>query len=188
MQDVPPADEESAGVVLGEEAGLLLDTEEGRLTRVFTGQAPFEAHVQARRTAGRRSGSPVAWPPPPNARTKLVDLALFDPGVTTTSSTAARTEPNTPCPNPATPTRRRLGTAARRRTVWAGPSPDHATWTLTASPYTPRSLLADLSETLTDGTGTRQPQTTVRARMTGLPTTRLATPAAKAGPAVSRPR
>ncbi|MFD7491916.1 DUF317 domain-containing protein [Streptomyces sp. NPDC059832] len=73
-------------------------------------------------------------------------------------------------------------------TVWAGPSLNRATWTLTASPYTPSALLADLSETLTHGTGTRQPQAAVRARMTSLLTTPPATAAVKAGTAVSRPR
>ncbi|MFJ1656781.1 DUF317 domain-containing protein [Streptomyces sp. NPDC088337] len=40
-------------------------------------------------------------------------------------------------------------------TIWAGPSIDHPTWTITASPYTPSSLLADLSENLAHGTGPR---------------------------------
>ncbi|MEV5150962.1 DUF317 domain-containing protein [Streptomyces werraensis] len=41
-------------------------------------------------------------------------------------------------------------------TVWAGPGPDRPTWALTASPHTPSSLLADLSETLAHGTGTQR--------------------------------
>ncbi|WP_445061145.1 DUF317 domain-containing protein [Streptomyces sp. SAS_260] len=41
-------------------------------------------------------------------------------------------------------------------TIWAGPSPDRPTWSLNASPYTPSSLLANLTETLANGTGTRQ--------------------------------
>ncbi|MFJ4572039.1 DUF317 domain-containing protein [Streptomyces sp. NPDC088846] len=73
-------------------------------------------------------------------------------------------------------------------TIWAGPSPDHAAWTLTASPYTPSPLLADLSETLAHGTGTRQPQTTVRAHMTSLPATAVAASAVNASPAIGRPR
>ncbi|MEE1836781.1 DUF317 domain-containing protein [Streptomyces sp. SP17KL33] len=40
-------------------------------------------------------------------------------------------------------------------TIWAGPSIDHPTWSVTASPYTPSALLADLTETLARGTGTR---------------------------------
>lgn len=36
-------------------------------------------------------------------------------------------------------------------TVWAGPGPDRPTWTLTASPHTPSSLLAGLSENLVHG-------------------------------------
>lgn len=49
-------------------------------------------------------------------------------------------------------------------TVWAGPGPDRPTWALTASPHTPSSLLADLSETLTHGTGTRRTNTARRPR------------------------
>lgn len=40
-------------------------------------------------------------------------------------------------------------------TLWAGPSIDHPTWAITASPYTPASLLADLAENLAHGTGIR---------------------------------
>ncbi|MEU1893909.1 DUF317 domain-containing protein [Streptomyces pristinaespiralis] len=49
-------------------------------------------------------------------------------------------------------------------TVWAGPGPDRPTWALTASPHTPSSLLADLSETLAHGTGTRRTNTARRPR------------------------
>ncbi|MCX2969480.1 MULTISPECIES: DUF317 domain-containing protein [Streptomyces] len=41
-------------------------------------------------------------------------------------------------------------------TIWAGPSMDHPTWAVTASPCTPSSLLGNLAENLTHGTGTRQ--------------------------------
>jgi hypothetical protein len=43
-------------------------------------------------------------------------------------------------------------------TVWAGADPDRPAWTLTASPHTPSSLLADLSEILVHGTGTHSAQ------------------------------
>ncbi|MER7720716.1 DUF317 domain-containing protein [Streptomyces flaveolus] len=43
-------------------------------------------------------------------------------------------------------------------TIWAGPDPDRPTWAITASPHTPSSLLADLSEALAHRTGTRQAQ------------------------------
>ncbi|MFI6808120.1 DUF317 domain-containing protein [Streptomyces luteogriseus] len=43
-------------------------------------------------------------------------------------------------------------------TIWAGPGPDQPTWAITASPHSPSSLLADLSETLAHETGTRQAQ------------------------------
>ncbi|MEV0372492.1 DUF317 domain-containing protein [Streptomyces sp. NPDC050636] len=42
-------------------------------------------------------------------------------------------------------------------TIWAGPSLNHPTWTLTASPHTPSSLLADLAENVAHGTGTARP-------------------------------
>ncbi|WP_319246510.1 DUF317 domain-containing protein [Streptomyces sp. MB09-02B] len=45
-------------------------------------------------------------------------------------------------------------------TIWAGPSIDHPTWSVTASPYTPSTLLADLTETLAHGTGTRHTRPT----------------------------
>ncbi|MDI3418580.1 DUF317 domain-containing protein [Streptomyces luteolus] len=40
-------------------------------------------------------------------------------------------------------------------TIWAGSGPDRPTWAITASPHTPSSLLADLSEALAHGTGNR---------------------------------
>ncbi|MGV9643670.1 DUF317 domain-containing protein [Streptomyces sp. NPDC003514] len=43
-------------------------------------------------------------------------------------------------------------------TIWAGPGPDRPTWAITASPHAPGSLLAGLSETLAQETGTRQVQ------------------------------
>ncbi|MEV6513961.1 DUF317 domain-containing protein [Streptomyces sp. NPDC051642] len=43
-------------------------------------------------------------------------------------------------------------------TIWAGPNSDRRNWTITASPHTPSSLLADLSETLANEVGPRQPQ------------------------------
>ncbi|MEU5525200.1 DUF317 domain-containing protein [Streptomyces sp. NPDC047860] len=73
-------------------------------------------------------------------------------------------------------------------TVWAGPGPDRPAWTLTASPNTPSSLLADLSETLAHGTGTRHPRTAGREHRTSLGTTPPATPAVAASPATSRSR
>ncbi|MFF5728084.1 DUF317 domain-containing protein [[Kitasatospora] papulosa] len=61
-------------------------------------------------------------------------------------------------------------------TIWGGPSPDRPAWTLTASPYTPSSLLADLSENLAYGTGTRQKPATSRQRQTRPATTSPAVP------------
>ncbi|MFI1677384.1 DUF317 domain-containing protein [Streptomyces sp. NPDC020607] len=73
-------------------------------------------------------------------------------------------------------------------TVWAGTSPDHSTWTVTASPHTPSSLMANLSETLAYASGTRQVQTTTREHRVPLGATPLAILAAKADPAVSYTR
>lgn len=73
-------------------------------------------------------------------------------------------------------------------TVWAGPGPDRPTWTLTASPHTPSSLLAGLSENLAQGVGTRQTHPAGHERKTPLGTTPLATPAVVASPAPSRTR
>ncbi|MBN3933033.1 DUF317 domain-containing protein [Streptomyces verrucosisporus] len=42
-------------------------------------------------------------------------------------------------------------------TLWAGPGIDRPTWAIHASPCTPASLLAHLTEDLAHGTGTRQP-------------------------------
>ncbi|MEU0248351.1 DUF317 domain-containing protein [Streptomyces sp. NPDC006235] len=50
-------------------------------------------------------------------------------------------------------------------TLWAGPSIDRPTWAVTASPYTPSLLLADLAETLAHGTGPRT-HTPVKVRHT----------------------
>ncbi|MDX3616493.1 DUF317 domain-containing protein [Streptomyces europaeiscabiei] len=73
-------------------------------------------------------------------------------------------------------------------TVWAGPDPDRPTWTITASPHTPSSLLADLSETLAHETGTRRaPTAGPERRMSLLPSSPTA-PAVAAGPAASRSR
>ncbi|MEV0259055.1 DUF317 domain-containing protein [Streptomyces sp. NPDC050732] len=70
--------------------------------------------------------------------------------------------------------------------VWAGPNPDHPTWALTASPYTPSSLLANLAENLTHATGTRQRQTTSRERRTSPDTAPSVIPAVPASPAAGR--
>lgn len=66
-------------------------------------------------------------------------------------------------------------------TIWAGPSIDHPTWTITASPYTPGSLLADLTENLAHGTGTRQTNAAPRDRRARLDTTPPAMRPATAG-------
>ncbi|MGW1819535.1 DUF317 domain-containing protein [Streptomyces sp. NPDC002125] len=47
-------------------------------------------------------------------------------------------------------------------TVWAGSDPDSPIWTVTASPHTPSSLLADLTENLAHGIGTRKTPKTSR--------------------------
>ncbi|MFG3126810.1 DUF317 domain-containing protein [Streptomyces tendae] len=72
--------------------------------------------------------------------------------------------------------------------VWAGPSIDHPTWTLTASPTTPSSLLGGLSENLVNGIGTRQMQATDRGRTTSLDATPPTTPAATASHQTRRTR
>ncbi|MEU9344136.1 DUF317 domain-containing protein [Streptomyces sp. NPDC048278] len=68
-------------------------------------------------------------------------------------------------------------------TLWSGPSTDHRTWTVTASPYTPSSLLADLSETLAHDTGTRHAQPARRTRKTSLTTSPPTTAPVTAGAA-----
>ncbi|MFJ5280922.1 DUF317 domain-containing protein [Streptomyces parvulus] len=74
------------------------------------------------------------------------------------------------------------------RTLWAGTQPDQGrpTWSITASPQTPSSLLASLAESLAHETGTRQVQ------QGRAPTTSLASgppaPAVTAGPSASRSR
>ncbi|MFG2964903.1 MULTISPECIES: DUF317 domain-containing protein [unclassified Streptomyces] len=73
-------------------------------------------------------------------------------------------------------------------TLWSGPSTDHPTWTVTASPYTPSSLLADLSETLAHDTGTRHARPAGRARKTSLTTSPPATAPVTASAAASRSR
>lgn len=73
-------------------------------------------------------------------------------------------------------------------TVWAGPEPVRPTWTLTASPHTPSSLLTALSENLAHGTGTRQAKTAGRECKTSLGTTLPAIAAVTASPAASRTR
>ncbi|WP_327370578.1 DUF317 domain-containing protein [Streptomyces sp. NBC_01217] len=73
-------------------------------------------------------------------------------------------------------------------TVWAGPDPDRPTWTLTASPHTPSSLLVDLSETLAHETGLRRPQPAGPERRTSLVSSPPAAPAVAAGPTASRSR
>jgi hypothetical protein len=72
-------------------------------------------------------------------------------------------------------------------TIWAGTGPDRPTWAITASPHTPSSLLAGLSEALAQETGTRQVQPR------GEPRTRIAAsaptaPVAAAGRPASRSR
>ncbi|MET8126476.1 DUF317 domain-containing protein [Streptomyces sp. NPDC005231] len=73
-------------------------------------------------------------------------------------------------------------------TIWAGPDPDRPAWAVTASPNTPSSLLADLSETLAQETGLRRPQTAGTGRRTSLVTSPPAIPAVAASPAASRSR
>jgi hypothetical protein len=70
--------------------------------------------------------------------------------------------------------------------VWAGPSIDQPTWTLTASPHTPNSLLADLTEAIAHGTGTRHTDTATRPRSVRLRTSPPATPSTATGPPISR--
>ncbi|BDH15458.1 DUF317 domain-containing protein [Streptomyces hygroscopicus] len=73
-------------------------------------------------------------------------------------------------------------------TIWAGPGPDRPTWILTASPHTPSSLLAGLSENLAHGVGTRQTRPVGHERKMSLSTTPLAVPAVRASPTPSRTR
>ncbi|MDJ0464717.1 DUF317 domain-containing protein [Streptomyces sp. H27-C3] len=72
--------------------------------------------------------------------------------------------------------------------IWGGTNPDRPTWTLHASPHTPSSLLAGLSENLAHGTGTRQAQAIGLERRAPLATSPLTIPAPKAGPSVTRTR
>ncbi|TLQ42591.1 DUF317 domain-containing protein [Streptomyces marianii] len=71
-------------------------------------------------------------------------------------------------------------------TVWAGPSIDQPTWTVTASPHAPTSLLADLTETIAHETGTRRADTATRPRSVYLRTAPPANPSTATGPLVSR--
>ncbi|WP_406165949.1 DUF317 domain-containing protein [Streptomyces canus] len=72
-------------------------------------------------------------------------------------------------------------------TVWAGPDCERPTWAVTASPHTPSSLLADLSETLAHETGRlRRPQTASPERRTSLITSLPAPPVDAANPAAHR--
>lgn len=73
-------------------------------------------------------------------------------------------------------------------TVRADTTPDRPTWTLTASPHTPTSLLTNLTENLAHGTGHRQPPTTARERGTRLNLTPPAIPALVADPTIRRTR
>ncbi|MFJ4967009.1 DUF317 domain-containing protein [Streptomyces sp. NPDC088729] len=73
-------------------------------------------------------------------------------------------------------------------TIWAGPDPDRPTWTVTASPHTPSSLLSGLSETLAHDTGLRLPQAAGTGRETSLVTSPPTIPAVAAIPAASRTR
>ncbi|RZU14396.1 DUF317 domain-containing protein [Streptomyces sp. BK239] len=72
-------------------------------------------------------------------------------------------------------------------TIWAGPGPDQPTWAITASPHTPSSLLAGLSESLAQETGTRQVQLG-REHRADLAASAPAVPAVTAGRPVSRSR
>ncbi|MGW5096400.1 DUF317 domain-containing protein [Streptomyces nodosus] len=66
-------------------------------------------------------------------------------------------------------------------TVWAGPGPDRPTWAITASPHTPSSLLAGLSESLADEIGTRQAHPASCERRTNLASSPPAIPAVGTG-------
>ncbi|MFC8663099.1 DUF317 domain-containing protein [Streptomyces sp. NPDC057199] len=73
-------------------------------------------------------------------------------------------------------------------TLWAGPSIDRPTWTLTASPYTPAALLADLAESLAHGTGIRTHTPVKVTRTAHLTTTPTAPPSRTATTEPSRSR
>ncbi|MEU2991595.1 DUF317 domain-containing protein [Streptomyces griseoincarnatus] len=72
-------------------------------------------------------------------------------------------------------------------TIWAGPGPDRPTWAITASPNTPSSLLAGLSESLAHETSTRQTQLSLEHR-TRLAASAPAAPAVMVGRPASRSR
>ncbi|OKJ72210.1 DUF317 domain-containing protein [Streptomyces sp. CB02460] len=74
-------------------------------------------------------------------------------------------------------------------TIWGGPDPDHPAWTLTASPYTPSLLLADLAEVLAYETGAHQGPAARTRRLTNSTATSPSLPAAaNAGHQPSRTR
>ncbi|MFB7630535.1 DUF317 domain-containing protein [Streptomyces sp. NPDC056149] len=72
--------------------------------------------------------------------------------------------------------------------LWAGPTIEQPTWEIAASTHTPTTLLANLAETLTHGTSTRQTTSLSQhtARRHTAPPPALPTPAAKR--ASGRPR
>ncbi|WP_436998966.1 DUF317 domain-containing protein [Streptomyces sp. enrichment culture] len=72
-------------------------------------------------------------------------------------------------------------------TIWAGPHPDRPAWAITASPHTPIPLLADLSATLAQETGTGQTQPG-REHKTRLAASLSAVPAVTASRPASRSR
>ncbi|MER5793322.1 DUF317 domain-containing protein [Streptomyces sp. NPDC001980] len=72
-------------------------------------------------------------------------------------------------------------------TIWAGTDVNNTTWAIRASVYTPAALLADLTEELAHGTGTRQVQPGREPR-TRLATSAPATPAVTTGHPASRSR
>ncbi|MCP9213068.1 DUF317 domain-containing protein [Streptomyces cucumeris] len=72
-------------------------------------------------------------------------------------------------------------------TIWAGPGPDRATWTITASLHTPSSLLTGLSETLAHQTCMHEVQPG-REHRTRLANSAPAAPAATASRPSSRSR
>ncbi|WP_414169072.1 DUF317 domain-containing protein [Streptoverticillium reticulum] len=73
-------------------------------------------------------------------------------------------------------------------TLWAGPSIDHPTWEIHASPYTPTTLLANLTENLAHGTGTRHHSPTKPKHTAQLTTAPAALPPTPASRQTSRTR
>ncbi|WP_435285392.1 DUF317 domain-containing protein [Streptomyces bacillaris] len=82
----------------------------------------------------------------------------------------------------------RLSETLHTWTIWAGPDPERPTWTVTASPHTPSSLLSGLAETLAHDTGLRRPQTAGNGRRTSLVTGPPAMPVVAATAAACRSR